>query len=189
MRDSDKAQARAGHLPTQVLVGVKKYYSIKWRGNPGCWKLGPFCCQMILPTFFVWLAMIGWPSDELRLKEHRQSAEHMAMPVPRTLFDPLPISCNGFDLDSNFWTSGSSPIFDPPPFRTFLNKVRCGSLSHRGTLYDECMGQYTAGEGLTPGRGDSTGGGLFYWAYIAAESPCQREQRFQLRLPSRIFFC
>ena len=73
MRDSDKAQARAGHLPIQVLVGVKKYYSIKWRGNPGLWKLGPFCCQMILPTFFVWLAMVGWPTDQLRLKEHRQT--------------------------------------------------------------------------------------------------------------------
>ena len=76
-----KNSERAGALSTHVIVGVKKYYSIKWSGNPGWQKLGPFFCQMILQTIFLWLSMLAWNSSRLEglvMEEHRQTFEHRA---------------------------------------------------------------------------------------------------------------
>ena len=127
-----KNSERAGALSTHVIVGVKKYYSVKWRGNPGWQKLGPFFCQMILQTIFLWLSMLAWNSSRLEglvMEEHRQTFEHRAaVPMSATLFDPFPMGCSGFDVTLEWWTL-SSPIFDSPPFKKFMEDLRCGSAA------------------------------------------------------------
>jgi ABC-type multidrug transport system ATPase subunit len=134
---------KGSNVQTQVLVNVRKYYDIKWKGNPGLWKLCPFCFQMIFPCIFMGINMFFWDPEDLVMEEFNQTFEHFAAKPQPTMFNPFPMACNGLDFSLFGGLEGS--LFQPPPFKQFLQDLQCGGAKD----YDECLE-----EGM--------GGGLFY---------------------------
>jgi hypothetical protein len=88
---------------------------------------------MLLPIIMLYVDMLLWRSGDFVYVEHTETKEHMATQANPTMFDPFPTPCNG--LDVSLWGGQESPVFEPPPFQTFLNDIRCAGAED----YEECL--------------------------------------------------